>query len=334
MGLYPGTHPGAGQFLAHYQLIQRLDKHYRTEVWYAQHIILQIPAVLKVVLPAKRDIEEYQRDKRLLQNEARVLSGLHHQYIIGYRDYIESRNFCALALEYAPYGSISQHHGPGRKLPLFLVRLYVAQMGRALSLMHRREQIHRDVKPSNILLLSKHHAVLADFELAINNPIRDYTRKRYIGGTAPYMAPEQHAGAPCAASDQYSLAVCAYEWLTGHQPFFGRTAEAQARRAAYIPRSVRIERPELPPIIDQILWTALQPDPARRYPSVIEFARTFVNATLRERPPLIKRWPYYRSARGQRASQMDEPYRARLGLPETGELPILHVPVLSPMQSV
>ena len=333
MRIYPDTHLAAGQFLGHYQLVQRLDKRRGIEIWHAQHIIVQIPVVLKVLFPANREDEEYRRDERFLQNEARVLSGLHHHYIIGYRDYIEGRNFCALVLEYAPYGSIVHRHGPGRKLPLLLVRLYVAQISRALYSLHQQNQIHRDVKPSNILLLNKHHAVLADFELAIDCPTSAYARKHWTGGTAPYMAPEQYRGAPCAASDQYSLAVCVYEWLTGHQPFSGETAEMQARRAARIPRSVRIERPELPIALDHIMWTALHPDPARRYASVIDFARAFIEATQSARPPLIKRWPYYRSIHRQGVMQADEPPSTRPLLRETDQQPVLCVPLWSPVHS-
>lgn len=333
MRIYPGTQLAAGQFLDHYQLIRRLDKRYGIEIWHAQHIILQVPVVLKVLLSENREEEEYRRDEHFLRNEARILSGLHHQYIIGYRDYIEGRNFCALVLEYAPYGSIVQRHGPGRKLPLFLVRLYVAQTSRALYSLHRRNQIHRDVKPSNILLLNKHHAVLADFELAIDNPTRGYMRKRYTGGTVPYMAPEQYRGAPDSASDQYSLAVCAYEWLTGHQPFSGETQETQVRGTTRIPRSVRIERPELPVVIDQIMWTALHPDPARRYPTVIDFARTFIEATRRAHPPLTRRLPYYRSVPWRGISPADDQDTSRPAFRETGETPLLYIPALVPRQS-
>lgn len=332
MRIYPGTHLTEGQSLERYQLVQRLDQRYGIEIWHAQHISLQVPVVLKVLFPENRNKEEYQRDERLLQNEARVLSGLHHQYIIGYRDYIEGRNFCALVLEYAPYGSIVQRHGVGRKLPLFLVRLYIAQISRALYSLHQQDQIHRDVKPSNMLLLNKHHAVLADFELAIDHPARGYMRKHYTGGTIPYMAPEQYRGAPCAASDQYSLAVCAYEWLTGHQPFAGETEEMQARRVVRIPRSVRIERPELPASIDQIMWTALHPNPTRRYPTVIDFARQFIETTRRAHPPLLKRWPYYRSS-WQGMSQEDEAPSTQPHLRETGEQQALREPVLVPMRS-
>lgn len=335
MRIDPATSLAEGQFLGHYQLVRRLDKRYGIEIWHAQHIVIQVPVVLKVVLPDKRTSEEYQRDVFLLQNEARVLSALHHQHIIGYRDFIEGRNFCVLVLEYAPYGSIVHRHGPGRRLPLFLVRLYVAQVSRALHALHRQDLIHRDVKPSNILLLDVHHAALADFELAIDNPVRGYARKVpvYTGGTLPYMAPEQSSGAPCAASDQYSLAVCAYEWLTGHQPFSGENAEMRTRRMVRIPRSVRIERPELPTAVDTILWTALSSDPGQRYPGILDFARTFIEVTRRERPPLLKRWPYYRTMPWRGLSEDEEAPDTQPRVRETGELPVLTLPELLPVQS-
>jgi serine/threonine protein kinase len=306
MKLYPDTHLVADQFFKHYQLVQSLDQRPGTEIWQAQHILLQVPVVLKILFAENRPTEEYQREVHLLRNEARILSSQHHQYIIGYRDYIEGRNFCALILEYAPYGSVAHRYGFGRKLPLFLVRLYIAQISRALYSLHRNNQIHRDVKPGNFLLLNKHHVVLADFELAIDNLSHSYGRKHYTGGTLPYMAPEQYRGLPCAASDQYSLAVCAYEWLTGHRPFSGETEAMMDRYTRRVPRSVRLERPELPTAIDQIMWTALHPNPARRYPSVLDFARSFIETTRKAHPPLLKRWPYYRSVPWRGIRQPDD----------------------------
>lgn len=318
----PGPQPGASQFLAHYQFVQRLDKRRGIEIWRAQHIGIQTPVVLKIVSLANRPEQEYQRDVNLLQNEARVLSGIHHHYIIGYRDYLEGRNFRALVLEYAPYASIPQYHGSRRKLPLFPVRLYTAQIGRALAALHRQGQVHRDVKPSNMLLLHPHHAVLADFELAMDDPTRRYPHKHSTGGTIFYMAPEQYRGAPCAASDQYSLAICVYEWLTGHRPFSGETQEVPTRRAFSIPRSVRIERPELPLSIDRVLWTALHPDPARRYPTIMDFVNAFLAVTRAGHPPLSKRLPYYRRVPWRGMSQGNEPFSTLPRWPETGEQPV------------
>lgn len=335
MSIYPGkylsdTTLAAGQSLGHYQLVQRLDKRRRIEVWYAQHISLHVPAALKILPLAHYAEEEYRREEQLLQNEARVLVDLHHPYIVGYRDYLVGRDYRALVLEYAPRGSIVHHHGSGRKLPLYLIHQYITQIGRALYTMHLRGQIHRDVKPSNILLLSQRHALLADFGLAINDPTSSgYTRKRYTGGTAPYMAPEQYRGAPSAASDQYSLATCAYEWLTGHRPFYGETERMMYRRERFSPRSVRIERPELPIAVDKILLTALNPDPERRYPTIMTFVHNFVEATRSARPPLVRRLPYYRgqpfwSMTGYR----EEPSSSYPQLRETGEQPVVRLPIL------
>lgn len=333
MKLIPGTHLDAGQSLGHYQLVQRLDQGHRAEVWLAQHVNLQVPVVLKILLQAGRSAEAYQRDGRFLQNEAQVLAGLHHHYIVGYRDYIEGRNFRALAMEYAPRGSVVHFHGAGRKLSLFLIRLYVSQIGRALHTLHRRGQIHRDVKPGNILLLNQHHALLADFGLAIDDPVGIYPQKRYTGGTAPYMAPEQYRGEPCAASDQYSLAISVYEWLTGHRPFSSGMTRDGHRRERAIPRSVRIERPELPIAVDKIIWTALHPDPAQRYPGILDFAREFVGVTRVARPPLMRRLPYYRGTHFRHiASFDDEITSAPVPLQETGEQCIVRAPLLSPAE--
>lgn len=334
MSINPGrylsdTHLAAGQSLGHYQLVQRLDKRRRIEVWYAQHISLHVPAALKILLLTSHAEDEYRREEQLLQNEARFLVNLHHPYIVGYRDYLVGRDYRALILEYARRGSIVQHHGSGRKLPLFLIHQYIKQIGCALFAMHQRGQIHRDVKPSNILLLSQHHAVLADFGLAINDPEIGYGRKRYTGGTAPYMAPEQYRGAPGVASDQYSLAICVYEWLTGHRPFSGETERMMHRREHLSPRSVRIERPELPIAVDKILRTALNPDAERRYPTVMDFVHNFVEATRSARPPLIRRLPYYRSQSFRSVTgYREEPSSSWPQLRETGEQAVVRLPAL------
>src|SRR6266852_2536501 len=107
-----------GEAFGHYQLIERLDKSGGIEIWHAQHCCVQMQVVLKIALKGQRTFEEYDNDVRLLQNEAQVLSGLHHHFILSCRDYLVGRDYGALVLEYAPPGSLAQNHRPGHKLPL------------------------------------------------------------------------------------------------------------------------------------------------------------------------------------------------------------------------
>lgn len=314
-----------GQALGHYQLVQLLDRRRAVEVWWCQHIHLPIQAVLKILPRYGNPAEEYQRVERRLRNEALMLAGLRHPHVVGFRDYLQGRDFQALVIDYAPCGSIAYYHRVGRKLPLSLVRLYTWQIGQALAALHRRGMIHRDVKPGNMLLADSHHALLADFGLAMYA----YTPTRLHGGTPAYMAPEQYYGSPCAASDQYGLASSVYEWLTGQRPFSGRTEQMMRRRERFFPFSVRNLRPELPEAIDVILRRALDPDPDRRYPGVLDFARALIEITQSSRPPLLKRLPYYRgSSFHTETAREDEPLAARFRLRETDEQPAICLPAL------
>lgn len=309
----------AGQALGHYQLIKLLDQRSVVEVWQAQHVILHTQVALKILPLHPLPEQNLFRYETRLRCEAQVLGELHHQHIVGFRDYILWRPFVALVMQYAPHGSLVRVHPPGRKVPLALVRLYVEQTGSALFSLHQRGLLHRDVKPGNILLLAPRHTLLADFGLALDDPTCAPQPRQRLSreGTIAYMAPEQYHGFPCAASDQYSLALSAYEWLSGHRPFTGEAASVMRRRTRFVPPSVRLFRPELPLAVDQVLWTALDPDPTQRYPSVWTFARALADVTRVARPPLVRRLPYDRGTR----------------LPDTAEIEAvqIHHPSPAPM---
>jgi len=310
----PGGHLDAGQMLGHYQLLRMLDQHGEIEIWQGLHLHLHQPVALKILRLTGLQSEERAHCERRLQKEAQLMGRFHHPHLVGLRDYVLERNFLYIVMPYAPGGSLARYYPAGRKVALPLVRLYIWQIAHALSTLHRHGLIHRDVKPGNILLLNRHQTLLADFGLAMYNPDLTHPRKPDSSGTLAYMPPEQYYGHPGFASDQYSLATCAYEWLTGYRPFSGETAHTMYRRERFAPLSVRKVRPELPPGVDKILRTALHPDPTRRYPTVVEFANDFVNMTRFARPPRINRFPYDR-----RRSELDtEEYDQRL----TSSLPL------------
>ena len=150
---------------------------------------------------------------------------------------------------------------------------WLEQAGNALDAAHRSGVVHRDVKPAN-LLIDRHDRIhVADFGIASAVGLASLTQTGTVLGTASYLSPEQAKGErTTAASDVYSLAVVAFELLTGRRPFVGDSvaAEAAAHVHAQVP-SVREVEPSLPGELDPVFARALAKEPTRRYTSAAEF---------------------------------------------------------------
>jgi serine/threonine protein kinase len=213
----------------------------------------------------------------ILKQENRLLADLHHPNILQVFDYIEDNSNIFLVTEYAPLGTLYRHYRRGARIPLKIVVSYVAQIASALQYLHDHGIIHRDVKPSNIFLSSEDKVLLGDFGIAIS--IRDSSSGN-VAGTILYMAPEQIQGHAVYASDQYSLATVAYEWLAGTDPFSG-TSEMDiiARKFNEQPSSLRSKNPAIPPDVDQVIRIALAKDPKDRFRSVQAFATALEEAS-------------------------------------------------------
>jgi len=177
-------------------------------------------------------------------------------------------------------------------LPLAECARYITQVADALDYAHGCGVIHRDVKPSNILLDAQGDALLADFGVvryldadpAAPTPPTTPAALTMTGetlGTPTYMAPEQVRGAQVGpAADLYALGVVAYELVTGRPPFVGATpAEALIQHLQSPPPPAHAARPDLPVPAEAALQKALAKDPARRFASAGAFARAF-NAGL------------------------------------------------------
>jgi eukaryotic-like serine/threonine-protein kinase len=177
-----------------------------------------------------------------------------------------------IVMEYLGGGSLEEQlrHGP---VATRQALDWLEQAANALDAAHRDGVIHRDVKPANLLLDRRDHVHVADFGIASAAGLDSLTQTGTVLGTASYLSPEQARGERVTpAGDLYSLAVVAFELLTGRRPFEGDSvaAEAAAHVTGEVP-SVRDVNPDLPWELDPVFAKALAKDPRRRYTSAAEF---------------------------------------------------------------
>ena len=147
----------------------------------------------------------------------------------------------------------------------------------AVETAHRAGIIHRDIKPANILFTVYRRPVLADFGISAMSGPRD-TPNELRGMSVPWAPPEQLVGSSNAepATDVYSLAATVYAMLTGHSPFeTPGSSEGVYELARRIVKDAvpPLGRPGVPPSLVRVLTVALEKDPARRYPTMLSFAR-------------------------------------------------------------
>lgn len=160
--------------------------------------------------------------------------------------------------------------------------------GRALDYAHERGVIHRDVKPSNIIVRPDGHTLLADFGVAKAMGMTAYTATTARVGSVFFMSPEQASGVfeVTKSSDIYSLGVTAYYALTGRVPFDAGSDIAVARQHVdQEPRHVSDVRPSIPRAVGDVVMWALEKPIHRRPPSAGAFARGFITAVTAPSAP-------------------------------------------------
>jgi serine/threonine protein kinase len=193
-----------------------------------------------------------------------------------------------LVMPYIPEGSLFDAMRAGSKRQRFSLPLDAAQVAplifqaaSALQYAHDRNIIHRDVKPENFLIRTERdgtiQVLLADFGLVKEYHPGSGTATMAVG-TADYVAPEQIEGRPLPASDQYALAVMAYEFLTGRLPFTGSVAEVATKHLRQQPPAPRSINAKIPAEIEEVILTAMRKRPEERWPSIMQFARAYSEA--------------------------------------------------------
>lgn len=262
-----------GQQFGNYRLIRSLGSGGFADVYLGEHIYLNMQAAIKIL-----QARLAHNDLQIFLNEARTIANLTQRNIVQVLEFGVEKDTPFLVMTYAPNGTLRQRHPYGSRLSTSEVTSYIRQVADALQYAHERKIIHRDVKPENMLIGQNGDILLSDFGIAVVAQSSRYTGQE-VGGTAAYMAPEQLQGRAGPASDQYALAVTAYEWLTGERPFNGSFAEICSQHLLTPPPPLRQKVPSLSPAVEQAVLIALNKDPQRRFANVQAFANALAHAS-------------------------------------------------------
>jgi serine/threonine protein kinase len=215
------------------------------------------------------------------RREAATLAQLEHPHIVPLYDYGEHDGVPYLVVRFLNGGTVAERLRAG-PIALDSVVRWVTDVADALDAAHRRGITHRDVKPSNLLLDEAGNVYLGDFGIAATAV--DLASAPHAGSAA-YASPEQARGeSPDFRSDVYSLAVTAFEMVTGKRPYEAETALGMMVRHMHDPvPSARAVAPSLSPAVDAAIAAGMAKDPRARPTSAGAFARSLREAA--SRPP-------------------------------------------------
>src|SRR5258706_4248065 len=265
----------AGQQLGSYRLMRLLGRGGFAEVYLGEHVRLNSYAAVKVLNSqiAGSEVESLERDA---YNIAKLLQ----PNIIRVFNYDIAEGIPFLVMDYAQNGTLRNRHPKGTHVPLVNIVSYVKQVAGALHYAHGERVIHRDIKPENMLLGRNDEILLSDFGIATVSQSSRYQNTLDIVGTVAYMSPEQIQGKPHSASDQYSLGIVIYEWLSGERPFHGSFTEIAVQQVVAPLPPLHVKDPDISPVIEQVVQIALAHDSHQRYASVQAFANAFEQSSV------------------------------------------------------
>jgi beta-lactam-binding protein with PASTA domain/tRNA A-37 threonylcarbamoyl transferase component Bud32 len=247
-----------------YEVVRELGSGGMAEVYLANDQLLGRQVALKILSARYAHDEQFvERFRR----EASSAAGLNHPNIVQIYDRGEAEGTYYIAMEYLDGRSLKDIILKYAPLSPDLVMSISVQILEALRFAHRRDVIHRDIKPQNIIVDNDGRVKVTDFGIARAGSASTMTEAGSIIGTAHYLSPEQAQGLPVeAASDLYSLGVVMYEMVTGKLPFDGDNpvsiAMQHVQELPALPRSVASDVPEN---LEAVILRSLGKHPTERY---------------------------------------------------------------------
>jgi serine/threonine protein kinase/formylglycine-generating enzyme required for sulfatase activity len=268
-----------GQQLDEYQLAELLGQGGMARIYRGYDVRLKRNVAIKVIDATYRTDADY---RARFEREAQAIAQLEHAHIVSLYRYGEVSGLFYMAMQYIEGRDLktvlAEYRERGETMPAAEVSQIIHDVCQALDYAHSKGIIHRDVKPSNIMIDHQGHAYLTDFGLAL---LADTETKGEIFGTPHYMAPEQAVSSKGAVpqSDLYAVGVILYEIFTGQLPF-------QAAAPLDVAMKHLSEEPPLPheiqPAIDQsleaVIMMAMEKKPLKRPSNGTELANALDRA--------------------------------------------------------
>lgn len=253
--------------VGNYEVLGKLGRGGMGEVYEAMDLVLRRKVALKKMLDA---VSADSRERRHFIREARMVAALKHPHIVEIYSVIEPPDGLYLVFEHIPGEPLHRVLDRRKSLAWPEALGLLRQVAAALDYAHSQGVVHRDMKPSNIMVCGENAKVM-DFGIARNMLQTLSTRSRgEVAGTTAYMAPEQERGEARRESDLYALGICLYEMLAGDVPFPDAYPYPKKVRGEFQPLSRAV--PSLPEGIDAVMRRALDPEPGGRYATAGQFS--------------------------------------------------------------
>jgi serine/threonine protein kinase len=271
------------EHIGKYPVVREIGSGATSRVYLARDPFAERDVAVKVFLFTEQvDPQTERMMHKAFLAEASLAGKLNHPHIVDIFDAVAEPDHSYLVMEYVPGTTLEAHSDVSTLLPLNKVVEIIFKCIRALEYAFQHGVIHRDIKPGNIMLSENGETKVGDFGASFQQRHGSETTQISGIGSPAYMSPEQiRMETLNHQTDIYSLGVVMYRLLTGRLPF---DASSQAGLTYAIlntqPSRPKMLRPDLPPLLDEIVMKAIRREPSERYKSWLEFGKDLSQAFM------------------------------------------------------
>jgi serine/threonine-protein kinase len=312
------TDPLIGTILGSYEIIEAIGEGGMARIYKGFHTELNRYAAIKVI---NWGLQEDPAFTERFRREAQAIASLRHPNVVQIYDFGKHSSGYFMAMEFIEGNDLAvqlrQSKTTHKLLSHETVLRIIKDVASALDYAHNRGVIHRDVKPSNIMINREGQSILTDFGLVMLPAHASQATLGSTFGTPHYVAPEQaiSSAAAVAASDIYSLGIVLYEMATGELPFDDESPLSVAlKHVSDLPTPPTVVNPDLPHGVEEVILKALAKDPTDRFTTASDMAMALQAA-----------WSNGASARARKSSNAFVPVLPA-GVPPAAQVPSMTLP--------